>query len=217
MIGEPLVEEVADLAGVPVRRAAMLVDALADPVPVGVFEGRMARYESIDSKGTAFDRGCFDASLAQRLPPVCWMHDPGRVVGRVFEVEHRESGRAVVARAYVFDPDVWAAVRSGRVARLSVSGFYLGSREPTDAERARQPKLRSVITRVELTELSVVPRGACPGAEVLLVTEHPDLLEAVLADRCRVADAYRVLADQLRQVAELRAEIEAMRDQEVTV
>ena len=217
MIGEPLVEEVADLAGVPVPRAAMLVDAVADPVPVGVFEGRMAHYESIDSKGTAFDGGYFDASLAQRLPPVCGCMTPaGWSVG----CSRLSTVSRVVRwwrRAYVFDPDVWRLVRSGRVARLSVSGFY---RAVPGSQRTRSgPGSRSCgrsSRGVELTEVSVVRGGCCPGAEVLSVTEHPDLLEAVLADRCRVADAYRDLADQHRQVAELRAEIEAMRDEEVT-
>ncbi len=143
----------------------------------GIIDGRAVAYNIVDDYRSVFLPGCFDASLrdpAIGLPSLCLAHDWADVVGRITSWESRSDGLYVVGQ--LDDPTAvpsaakaWAQARSGSVSDLSV-GFHVptgGRRDPTPDELQRWPGAVEIIERAILDEVSLVLRGAVPGAKVL--------------------------------------------------
>ena len=157
----------------------------------GKFEGYVCTYDTLDDYGTIFQRGCFNESLAERMPRVCWSHDWGEPIGRVIEVEDREEGLWV--RAQLDDPDdvpqarrAWSQLQSGTIVDLAV-GFRLDAvRSPTDDEKMVHHKLDMVIVKAELDEVSLVLRGAVPGAMVMATRRRTERVPAGAGVRFRL-------------------------------
>ena len=65
----------------------------------------------------------------------------------------------------------YAQVKSGTLRDCSVGFSHAEKRTPTDDETRTYPGVREVIERATLDEVSLVLRGAVPGAEVVSVRQ----------------------------------------------
>lgn len=128
----------------------------------------------VDDYGSVWMAHCFDASLEERLPVLCWAHDWSDPLGPGTGFTASDNGPSVdfdysdfeaVPQARRAD----AQVRDGTIRDCSV-GFSVpagGRREPTEAEMAKWPGVREIIETAQLDEISLVLSGAVPGAKVL--------------------------------------------------
>jgi HK97 family phage prohead protease len=135
-------------------------------------------YRVVDSWGSLWLPGCLDETLNERMPQICWAHQWEEPLGRGFKWEPGDSGPFVEFYFDDFDavPEArraYAQVQSGTIDDCSV-GFDWDYRwrPPTDEEKALYPGVREVIERAELNEVSLVLRGAVPGAKVLAYRSH---------------------------------------------
>lgn len=127
------------------------------------FTAMAVRYGVIDDYETRFLPGCFNDGLEKRLPKIAWGHDWSDIVGRVTSYEDTAEGLVIHAR--LSDPEAVprarqaiAQLRDGDVDDVSV-GFTPTSTQTTDGIFE--------FVKAELDEVSLVLRGAVPGAKVL--------------------------------------------------
>jgi len=127
------------------------------------FTAMAVRYGVVDDYETRFLPGCFNDGLERRLPKIAWGHDWSDIVGRVTSYEDTPEGLVIHAR--LSDPEAVprarqaiAQLRDGDVDDVSV-GFTPTSTQTTDGIFE--------FVRAELDEVSLVLRGAVPGAKVL--------------------------------------------------
>lgn len=137
----------------------------------GVFSGIAVAYNVVDEYTSVFLPGCFDESLQQRMPAICWSHAWNDPVGIVTGWESVAEGLAIVAQ--LDDPNAvprarqaWAQLRSGSMTDLSVGFSHVERRPPTPEELAQFPGCGEIIERAQLDEVSIVLRGAVPGSQV---------------------------------------------------
>lgn len=171
---------------------------------------RAIRPDVVDDYGSVWMADCFDEALGQRLPALVWAHDWSNPIGR--GVDFRTSGDGP---DIIFEFDDFEAVptarrayvqtKSGTIRDCSV-GFSVpsgGRREPTSDEQKRWPGVREIITKAELDEVSLVLRGAVPGAKVMAVRSGSvipaDLAGSLLA---QLGAGTITLEDALRQARE---------------
>jgi len=128
----------------------------------------------VDDYGSLWAADAFDASLALRMPTLCWSHDWAEPLGP--PVEFRTSGDGPEVDFVFSDFDAvpmarraHAQVMDGTIEDCSVGFSDARRRDPTDAEKAQYPGIREVIEEATLDEVSLVLRGAVPGAKVLAV------------------------------------------------
>lgn len=142
----------------------------------GEFDCRAIAYGGPpDSYGSIWAPGCANKALALRLPVVAWAHDWRSPIGKAKSYSDRPDGLYLTCRLDVDGPDVplarqaYAQLKSGTLTDVSV-GFTVptgGRRDPTPGELAAFPTAKEVITAAEVDEVSLVLRGAVPGAEVV--------------------------------------------------
>lgn len=132
------------------------------------FEARAVSYGVIDDYQTRFVRGCFSESLKRRLPVVAWGHDWSDPIGRVTAWDDRSDGLYITGR--LSDPgsvprarQAMAQLADGTLDEVSVGFFRLEERTAADGVVE--------IVRGDLDEVSIVLRGAVPGAKVLAVRQ----------------------------------------------
>lgn len=126
----------------------------------------------VDDYGTLWDAHTFDRSLSERLPVLAWSHDWSDPLGHGVSYETSDDGPTV---KFQFDDfaDVpqarraYSQVRSGTIKDCSVGFSNVKRRDPTDQEQQTYPGVREVIFEADLDEISLVLRGAVPGAKVL--------------------------------------------------
>lgn len=140
-------------------------------------KGRTIRLQPIvplivDDYGSVFMPDTFDGSLGERMPTLAWGHNWQNPIGRATDwgadgdlrwIDFRVDDPAVVpdaARAI-------AQVESGTIDDCSVGFSNTRRRPPTDEELERWPGAVEIIERADLDEVSLVLRGAVPGAKVL--------------------------------------------------
>ena len=137
----------------------------------GVFTALAVTYGTVDLYGSAWAPGCFDASLAKRLPVILFGHDHVEPVGRATSWRSLPAGPEVTAQLDL-SPDVprgrqaAAQLASGTLTDVSVGFLPIRRREPTAEERKKWPGVKEVIVEAEMLELSLVGVGAVPGAVV---------------------------------------------------
>jgi HK97 family phage prohead protease len=149
----------------------------------------------VDDYGSVWKPDTFDESLNQRLPVLGWAHDWSDPIGRGVEWSPSSKGPVIRFRFSDFG-DVpqarraWSQVKDGTISDVSV-GFSRapgGTRDPTQSESERMPGAKEIITRAGLDEVSLVLRGAVPGAKVLAVRSRSTIAEEdVMAIAHRVA------------------------------
>ena len=127
----------------------------------------------VDDYGSVWMEDCFDRSLDERMPTLAWAHDWSEPIGRGVSWS-REPGEGPVVRFRLDDFDAvptarraFAQVQSGTIDDCSVGFSNTARRDPTEAERQQWPGAREVIESADDDEVSLVLRGAVPGAKVV--------------------------------------------------
>ena len=129
----------------------------------------------VDDYGSVWMPGVFDRSLEQRLPALCWAHDwadpigPGVDWSRAGDAGPQVSFRFSDFEAVPQARRAHAQVSDGTIRDCSVGFSNVRRRPPTAGEEARWPGVVEVIEDADLDEVSLVLRGAVPGAKVLSV------------------------------------------------
>jgi HK97 family phage prohead protease len=170
----------------------------------------------VDDYGTLWEPDTFDESLAQRLPTLCWAHDWSEPLGPAVDYRTGADGPEI---DFVFsDPDAvpiarraHAQVSDGTIRDCSVGFWGAERRDPTDAERKQYPGIREVIYRANLDEVSLVLRGAVPGAKVLAVRGVP--IDAVIDLARRKADG-EISLEEAKAALELLNEEAAVQQEQ---
>lgn len=157
----------------------------------------------VDDYGSVFMPDTFDASLDTRLPTLAWTHSWNEPIGRAMGWSADGDLRSIEFRFDDFD-DVPTARRAWRQCQpgpngepatiddCSVGFSNTKRREPTDDELERWPGAREIITQADLDEVSLVLRGAVPGAKVLSLRSRDGRVASVAED---------VVMDVARKVA----------------
>lgn len=130
------------------------------------FTARAVTYGVVDDYNTRFVRGVFNDGLADHLPVIAWAHSWDEPIGRVTDWEERDDGLYITGR--FSDPE--AVPR----ARQAISQLSDGTLTDVSVGFSRLEDTRAEdgivdITRAVLDEVSVVLRGAVPGAQVLSI------------------------------------------------
>ncbi len=155
----------------------------------------------VDDYGSVWQADAFDASLAERMPTLCWTHDWAEPLGPPVAFRTTPDGPEV---DFVFSDfeavpmarRAHAQVQDGTIEDCSVGFSAVRRRDPTDAEKAQYHGIREVIEQATLDEVSLVLRGAVPGAKVLSVRSSAGTSVTVPEDDV-VAIARRVNAGDL--------------------
>lgn len=131
----------------------------------GTIEILAVAYNVTDDYGTQFRRGTFTASLERHLPVIAWAHSWDEPIGRATGFRETDDGLVLTARldiggAVPRADQAYEQMRSGTLTDVSVGFMRRASEQEGDVV---------VITEADLDEVSVVLRGAVPGAKVLAV------------------------------------------------
>jgi len=131
----------------------------------GTIEILAVAYGVTDDYGTQFRRGTFTDSLEHHLPVIAWAHSWDEPIGRATGFRESDEGLYLTARLDIGGSvpradQAYEQMRSGTLTDVSV-GFMRRSDEEADGV--------TIITKADLDEVSVVLRGAVPGAKVLAV------------------------------------------------
>jgi len=127
----------------------------------------------VDDYGSVWMEDCFDRSLDERMPTLAWAHDWSEPIGRGISWS-RQPGEGPVVRFRLDDFDAvptarraFAQVQSGTIDDCSVGFSNTARRDPTADELAKWPTAREIIESADDDEVSLVLRGAVPGAKVV--------------------------------------------------
>lgn len=127
----------------------------------------------VDDYGSVWMEDCFDRSLDERMPTLAWAHDWSEPIGRGISWS-RQPGEGPVVRFRLDDFDAvptarraFAQVSSGTIDDCSVGFSNTQRRDPTGDEVSRWPGVREIIESADDDEVSLVLRGAVPGAKVV--------------------------------------------------
>ena len=161
-----------------------------------------------DDYGTIWTPDVFDEALAKRGPVLCWSHDWSDPLGPMAEYRTGDGGPEIDFTFSDFEAvpqarRAHAQVEDGTITDCSVGFSRSEWREATDADIKKWPGAREVITKAELDEVSLVLRGAVPGAKVLSVRSSAEVdLDAVVALAKRVA-AGELTAEEAKVAVDL--------------
>lgn len=153
-----------------------VLDVRATDDAKGIVVARVLTYNVVDDYGSVWLPGCLTRSLNQHLPIFQASHSLGvsETIGRAISWQDSAQGPVVTFRLDVH-PDVplarqvYAQLKSGTLTDVSI-GFSRvpgGTRMPTSEDRKRWPGVTELFSDVDCYEVSQVPVGAVPGAEVL--------------------------------------------------
>lgn len=160
----------------------------------------------VDDYGSLWSPDTFDKSLARRLPTLCWSHDWSEPLGPGTGFRLGTDGPSVDFVFSDFDAvpmarRAYAQVQDGTIQDCSVGFSNTKRRDPTDEEIAQYPGVREVILEADLDEISLVMRGAVPGAKVLAVRSDETVSKQVAANIIAQLGAGTIdLADALQQL-----------------
>lgn len=155
----------------------------------------------VDDYGSLWNPHCFDESLLLRMPTLCWSHDWSEPLGRGLSFEPSDEGPQVKFRMDDFD-DVpmarraFSQVRSGTIDDCSVGFSNVDRRSPTEEEEKQFPGVKEVIEKADLDEVSLVLKGAVPGAKVL-ATRSVAIRSGMVDEELVVTLAKKVNAGEL--------------------
>jgi HK97 family phage prohead protease len=171
----------------------------------------------VDDYGSVFMPDTFDASLAERMPTLAWTHSWAAPIGRAMSwsadgdlrsIEFRVADTQQARDAYELcqpGPNGEPAV----IDDCSVGFSNTKRRDPTAEELERWPGAREIIERADLDEVSLVLRGAVPGAKVLSLRSREgrvaSVAEDVVMDVARKVAAGELTEDEGRAYLDLMA------------
>jgi HK97 family phage prohead protease len=155
----------------------------------------------------------FDESLATRLPTLCWSHDWSEPLGPAIDYASSDDGPQVRFAFSDFDAvpmarRAHAQVSDGTIQDCSVGFWNAQRRDPTDEEVEQYPGIREVILKADLDEVSLVLRGAVPGAKVLAVRSAKVAVDQAVELAKRVQDG-ELTSEQAKAALDLLAKEEA--------
>lgn len=171
VIPRPQGDELPRGAGIIETRSLHVTRVAAKDGSAHEVELRVIRPYTTDDYGSVWMPDAFDASLEVRLPTLAWGHDWKEPLGRATSFVTSSEGPLITFRFDDFDAvprarQAYAQVKSGTIDDCSV-GFSNVTRRPlTQDERVRWPNALEIIERADLDEVSLVLRGAVPGARV---------------------------------------------------
>lgn len=127
---------------------------------------------AVDDYGSLWKPDTFDRSLQVRKPVLCWAHDWTDPFGPCVRAQATHAGPVLEFRFSSFDAvpsarRAHAQLQDGTITDCSVGFSNATRREPTASERSKFPGVREIIENAQLDEVSLVLRGAVPGAKVL--------------------------------------------------
>lgn len=160
----------------------------------------------VDDYGSLWSADAFDAALGTRLPVLCWSHDWTDPLGPAVGYRTGPDGPDVDFVFSDFDAvpqarRAHAQVMDGTIVDCSVGFSNTRRRDPTPEEVAQYPGVREVILSADLDEISLVMRGAVPGAKVLAVRSDEMVSKQVAANLIAQLGAGAIdLADALQQL-----------------
>lgn len=164
----------------------------------------------VDDYGTLWMPDAFDESLERRLPTLCWSHDWSEPLGPAIDFETGDDGPQVRFAFSDFDAvpmarRAHAQVSDGTIQDCSVGFWDAQRRDPTDAEEKQYPGIREVISKAQLDEVSLVLRGAVPGAKVLAVRGAKVAVDAAVELARRVQEG-EITQDEAKSALDLLAQ-----------
>lgn len=167
----------------------------------------------VDDYGSVFLPDAFDASLAKRMPTLVWAHNWSEPLGPALNYTTGEDGPTVDFAFSDFDAvpmarRAHAQVADGTIVDCSVGFWNVERRPPTKDEEARWAGAREVIVAADLDEVSLVLRGAVPGAKVLAVRAGQVTVDAVVEIAKRKA-AGELTDEEAKAAIELLAHADA--------
>ncbi|MFN3232930.1 MAG: HK97 family phage prohead protease [Alphaproteobacteria bacterium] len=133
----------------------------------GAFTGYAAVFNGIDSQNDVVKRGAFTRSLAEHrtagsMPPLLWMHDASKPIGRLLACREDAKGLFVDGKLTLGvkqADEAYALLREGAVTGLSIG--YKTRHSNQDKETGAR-----VLSDVDLREVSLVALPANPAARV---------------------------------------------------
>jgi HK97 family phage prohead protease len=154
----------------------------------------------VDDYGSVFMPDTFDASLEDRMPTLAWGHSWQHPIGRATGWASNGDLRSIEFRVADTQQarDAYALCEPGPngeppvIDDCSVGFSNTKRRPPTDEELERWPGAVEIIERADLDEVSLVLRGAVPGAKVLSLRSRDGRVAAV--DEDTVMDVARKVA-----------------------
>ena len=141
-----------------IRSINMAIRATTDS---NFFEGRACQFGVVDSYGTTFIPGCFNAGgLDKTTYALLWMHNPNKPIG-TFMAEERMDGLWIVGKwdESTDGQNARAAALSGSAGELSV-GFewldYESDASSTEIKQARLVEVSQITARFAALLLALV-------------------------------------------------------------
>jgi HK97 family phage prohead protease len=132
----------------------------------------------VDDYGSLWLPDTFDRRMTERMavdpddtPALCWSHDWADPIGHGIRYTANAEGPDMDFELDDFDAvprarQADAQVRSKTIRDCSVGFVAIRRRPPTNEERGAYPGIKEVIEDADLDEVSLVLRGAVPGAKV---------------------------------------------------
>jgi HK97 family phage prohead protease len=167
----------------------------------------------VDDYGSFWMPDAFDKSLEARLPTLCWSHDWSEPLGPATGYRIGDNGPEIDFAFSDFDAvpmarRAHAQVGDGTIRDCSVGFWDTQRRDPTPEEEARYPGIREVILKAQLDEVSLVLRGAVPGAKVLAMRGAKVAVDAAVDLARRVQDG-EITSEQAKAALDLLSVDEA--------
>lgn len=172
----------------------------------------------VDDYGSVFMPDTFDASLEERMPTLAWGHSWQHPIGRATGWSADGDLRSIEFRVANTQQanDAYALCEPGPngeppvIDDCSVGFSNTKRRPPTDEELKRWPGAQEIIEKADLDEVSLVLRGAVPGAKVLSLRSRDGRVasvdEDVVMDVARKVAAGDMTEDEGRAYLNLVAE-----------
>ncbi len=177
----------------------------------------------VDDYGSVFMPDTFDASLEERMPTLAWGHSWQHPIGRATGWSADGDLRSIEFRVANTQQanDAYALCEPGPngeppvIDDCSVGFSNTKRRPPTDEELKRWPGAQEIIEKADLDEVSLVLRGAVPGAKVLSLRSRDGRVASV--DEDVVMDVARKVAAQEMTEEEGRAYLNLIAEDDGTL
>lgn len=167
----------------------------------------------VDDFGTVWMADVFDEFLRSGGQPVlCWVHDWAEPLGPMVGYRTGAEGPELDFAFSDFEAvpaarRAHAQVSDGTIRDCSVGFARLEWREATESDKQQWPGAREVITKSGLDEVSLVLRGAVPGAKVLAFRSAGGTVDAdAVVELARRVMAGELSAEEAKVAVELLGE-----------
>lgn len=175
-----------------------------------IIEGYAAVFDGIDREGENFTDGAFRRGIKSFLSGqagLCYHHKHDKLLGKVLELEEVEGKglkmRARVDAAVKSHPELgvyYEQIRRGTLNALSVGGFF----------RRKMTEAGQKIVDMDFTEISVTPVPVHPGTHFAVVAGKALVSDLPAAPVINADQDAEIREDDLRSVAFLMEELEAL-------